>query len=88
MADEKKKATTDEQAAKAKPVEAPVESTYTRAEHIANASAMYGAPRHVVAGAFAVIDEKAKGDPKEDFAKSEVKEAIARFQRRDITKEH
>lgn len=87
MADEKQKGSAGNGKAKATD-DSVVEATYERREHIAHAVAMYGVPRHVVAGAFAVIDEKSNGEIKEDLAKSEVEDAIVRFQRRDITKEH
>lgn len=91
MADEKQKdAGQKDSDRKPKGDAAPAEDAYTRAEHIQFASAMYDVPGHVVAGAFAVIDEKRDGDatPKDQYTKSEVRTAIAGFSSRRVTEEN
>lgn len=78
MAEEKQKEKAKEApkaAAKPAPKAKPAEALFDKMEHLMLARAMHGAPKHVVAAAIALIEQK-HGKVVEAIAKSEVASAI------------
>lgn len=85
MADEKQKAASAPKAdgKKSDDASAVVEAKYARSEHLGLASAMYGVPSYIVAGALAVIDER-EGEVRDEYTKSEIEKAISAFKVRKV----
>ncbi len=71
-----------EKKAAADPVQNPP-TAFAAATHLINAKAMYGNPRHVVAGALALLRERGQ-DGDNGYTKDDVQAAVSDFLAREV----